>query len=112
MRRTALWSGVALALVVGIAAVVLLVPYLQPSAIKFLNLFPSSGGPPTRVASADLTGAGPGSLVSATTMPGVTRTFMGRDLQAARVLYRSTSGDTGAPTVVSGSMFVPKGKAP
>jgi pimeloyl-ACP methyl ester carboxylesterase len=33
-------------------------------------------------------------------------------MEAARVLYRSTSGDTGAPTVVSGSVFVPKGKAP
>ena len=112
MRRKALWTGVALALVAGIAAVVMLFPYLQPSVIKFLDIFPSSGGAPVHVASADLTDAGPGSLVSATTMPGVTRTFAGRDFQAARVLYRSTSGDTGAPTVVSGSVFVPKGKAP
>lgn len=112
MRRRALWSGVALVLVAEIVAVVLLLPYLQPSLIKFLDIFPSSGGAPVHVATADLTDAGPGSLVSATTMPGVTRTFAGRDLQAARVLYRSTSGDTGAPTVVSGSVFVPNGKAP
>jgi pimeloyl-ACP methyl ester carboxylesterase len=45
-------------------------------------------------------------------MPGVTRTFEGRGLEAARVVYRSTSGDTGEQTVVSGSMFVPKGKTP
>jgi pimeloyl-ACP methyl ester carboxylesterase len=112
MRRKALWTGVALFLVAEIVAVALLFPYLQPSVIKFLDIFPSSGGAPVHVATADLTDAGPGSLVSATTMPGVTRTFAGRDLQAARVLYRSTSGDTAQPTVVSGSLFVPKGKAP
>ena len=89
MRRKALLAGVALSLVAGIAAIVMLLPYLQPSVIKFLDLFPASGGAPAHVATADLTDAGPGSLVSATTMPGVTRTFAGRDIQAARVLYLS-----------------------
>src|SRR5262245_57828988 len=112
MRRRGLWAGLALVFVAEIVAVVLLLPYLQPSVIKVLDVFPSSGGAPVHVATADLTDAGPGSLVSAITMPAVTRTFAGRDFQAARVLYRSTSGDTGAPTVVSGSLFVPKGKAP
>ena len=36
----------------------------------------------------------------------------GRGLEAARVVYRSTSGDDGQPTLVSGSVFVPKGDAP
>lgn len=112
MRRAGWWIGVAVVVAVEIAAVVLLLPFIQPSAVKFLDIFPSSGGPPAHVASADLTDTGPGGLVSATTMPGVTRTFAGRGMQAARVLYRSTSGDTGQPTVVSGSVFVPKGKAP
>ena len=33
-------------------------------------------------------------------------------MQAARVVYRSTSGDDMSPTIVSGSVFVPKGDAP
>jgi pimeloyl-ACP methyl ester carboxylesterase len=37
---------------------------------------------------------------------------MGSGLQAARIVYRSTSGDTGGPTVVSGSVFVPEKPAP
>lgn len=112
MRRAVPWIGVALVVVAEIVAVVMLLPYLQPPAMALLNILPSSGGAPKSVATADLTAGGPGSLVSATTMPGVTRTFQGRGFEAARVLYRSTSGDTGAETVVSGSVFVPKGKAP
>jgi pimeloyl-ACP methyl ester carboxylesterase len=112
MRRAVPWIGVALVVAAEIVAVVMLLPMIAPPAMKLLDILPSSGGAPTRVATADLTGAGPGSLVSATTMPGVTRTFAGRGFEAARVLYRSTSGDTGAETVVSGSLFVPKGKAP
>ncbi|MDT5370700.1 MAG: hypothetical protein QOC62_5131, partial [Mycobacterium sp.] len=112
MRRAVPWVGVALVLVAEIVAVAMLLPYVQPTVLQVLDTFPSTGGPPIPVATADLTGQGPGSLVSATTMPGVTRTFEGRGLEAARVVYRSTSGDTGAQTVVSGSMFLPKGKAP
>jgi hypothetical protein len=80
--------------------------------MRILNQFPSSGGPPVPITSADMTGSGPGSLVTTSTMPAVTRTLEGRRLQAARVVYRSTSGDTGEPTVVSGSVFTPKGNAP
>ncbi|MGV0873030.1 lipase family protein [Mycolicibacterium sp. XJ879] len=106
---------VAVALVVAVVGVLAIVP-LQPIAttlaLKFLNQFPSSGGPPVPVESADTSGGGPGSLVTATTMPGVTRTVEGRQLRAARVVYRSTSGDTGAPTVVSGSVFTSKEAPP
>jgi pimeloyl-ACP methyl ester carboxylesterase len=112
MRRAGLLIGAALVLVLEIVVAVMLLPYLQPTVLNFVNIFPSSGGPPVRVASADLSGSGPGSVIEATTMPYVTRTVEGRGFQAARVVYRSTSGDTGAPTVVSGSVFVPKGKAP
>jgi hypothetical protein len=112
MRRAAPWTVVALVAVIEIVTVVTLWPLVVVAALRFLNQFPSSGGPPVPVATADYTGSGPGSLVSATTMPGVTRTVEGRILHAARVLYRSTSGDTGAPTVVSAALFTPKGEAP
>ena len=112
MRRAVPWIAVVLIVVAQIIGLTIVFPYLQPTVINFLDVFPSSGGPPVHVASADLKDAGPGSLLEAVTMPGVTRTFLGRDLEAARVVYRSTSGDTGDPTVVSGSVFVPTGKAP
>jgi hypothetical protein len=44
-------------------------------------------------------------------MPGIMRDVDARQVQAARVAYRSTSGD-GQPTVVSGSVFTPKGDPP
>jgi hypothetical protein len=69
-------------------------------------------GAPAPVATADLRGSGPGSLVSATTMPNLTRSLGSTGVQSARVLYRSTSGDTGAPSIVSGTVFVPHGDAP
>ncbi len=64
------------------------------------------------IATADLTGSGPGSLVSATTMDGYSRTNYGRAVRSARVVYRSTSGDDGSPTVVSGTVFTPLGEPP
>ena len=76
------------------------------------DLVAPSGGPPVPVTTAQLGGSGPGSLVSAITMPNITRRWDGSGLQAVRVIYRSTSGDDNQPTVVSGSVFVPKGKAP
>jgi hypothetical protein len=113
VRRSFIWIAVG---VVGLAANIALgsalLPMLFLPAMNFLNSFPGSGGPPERIASADYTGSGSGSLVSATTMPGLTRTILGRGLIAARVLYRSTSGDTGQPTVVSGSVFIAPGTPP
>lgn len=64
------------------------------------------------IAGADLSGTGPGSLISATTMPAFSTTEAGQQMRAARVVYRSTNGDTGQPTEVSGSVFVPLGEAP
>lgn len=71
-----------------------------------------SAGPPEKVASAELNGSEPGSVLQATTLPLVMRKWEGRGLQAARVVYRSTSGDDMSPTIVSGSVFVPNGNAP
>ena len=70
------------------------------------------GNDPVPVAGADLSGSGPGTLVSAMTMPGFSRSREGQLVEAARVVYRSTSGDTGQATQVSGSVFTPKGTAP
>jgi pimeloyl-ACP methyl ester carboxylesterase len=76
------------------------------------DLVAPSGGAPAPVPTAQLGGSDPGSLVRAITMPNVTRKWNGSGLSAARVVYRSTSGDDNRPTVVSGSVFVPTGKAP
>jgi dienelactone hydrolase len=67
---------------------------------------------PTPIPNADLSGSGPGSLVSASSMPVFSRSPEGRLVDAARVVYRSTNGDTGQQTVVSGSVFTPKGDPP
>lgn len=67
---------------------------------------------PVPIDTADLDGSGPGSLVSAMTMPALRKTVAGRHMQAARVVYRSTNGDTGAETVVSGAVFTPLGEPP
>nr|WP_231514591.1 lipase family protein [Mycobacterium sp. URHB0044] len=64
------------------------------------------------IATADLSGTGPGSLVSATTMDDYSRTNYGRAVRSARVVYRSTSGDDGSPSVVSGTVFTPLGEPP
>lgn len=111
-RSVLSWGLLAVAVVVAIVAATMLRPIGTMVAYRMLNQLPSSGGAPAAVDSADLSGSGPGSLVSATTMPGVTRTLEGRGLRAARVLYRSTSGDDGKETVVSGSVFTPRGDAP
>jgi len=112
MKKAALLTCLALVIAGEIGLLVTVQPIAATVGLRILNQFPSSGGAPAPIETADLTGSGPGSLVTATTMPGVTRTYEGSDLQAARVVYRSTSGDTGEPTVVSGSVFVPKGDAP
>lgn len=102
-------------LVVAVALVfggIRLLPFAIPVASTLYNAFSRLQGPPVPIATADLSGTGPGSLISATTMPAVTQTWEGRNLRAARVVYRSTSGDTGEPTVVSGSVFTPPGTPP
>lgn len=67
---------------------------------------------PEPIPTAQVGGNNPGDLVSALTMPALSQTKDGSLLNAARVEYHSTNGDTGQPTVVSGSVFTPKGDAP
>ena len=67
---------------------------------------------PAPISTADLSDFGAGSLESATTMPAFAHSREGRLVESARVVYRSTSGDTGQETVVSGTVFTPRSKAP
>ncbi|MCW2514925.1 MAG: putative inactive lipase [Mycobacterium sp.] len=95
-----------------IGLLVTVYPFTPLAVAALYDQFLSTVATPEPVAKAQLDASGPGSLVSATTMTGVTRTWNGMGLQAARVVYRSTSGDDMQPTVVSGSVFVPNGAAP
>ncbi|MGW0161758.1 lipase family protein [Mycobacterium sp. NPDC003323] len=111
MRRRLLVAGGVLAVIVLVAGVAL---FVSPTARQQVGL--SDPPPPTTQAEpipgADLSGTGPGSLVSAVTMPEFSRTPQGSAMNAARVVYRSTNGDTGQPTEVSGSVFTPQGSPP
>jgi dienelactone hydrolase len=109
MRRAVLWVSSVAAVLLVIASV----PLVWKFGVRLLeHTKQGAGGDPVPIQTADLTGSGPGSLVSAMTMPALVRTEEGKVLQAARVVYRSTSGDTGRETVVSGAVFTPLGEAP
>ncbi|KAA0080246.1 alpha/beta fold hydrolase [Mycolicibacterium sp. P9-64] len=112
MRTTLRRVALTLATAVGVLVVGGSLPASWTLANNLIASAARSGGQPVPIQAANLTGSGPGSLVSAMTMPGLVASGDGRHLQAARVLYRSTSGDTGAPTVVSGAVMVPVGPPP
>jgi pimeloyl-ACP methyl ester carboxylesterase len=61
---------------------------------------------------ADFSGTGPGTLVSAKTMPTLDRRLSAVTSVAAKVTYTSTSGVTNEPTSVTGTVFAPKGVPP
>ena len=61
---------------------------------------------------ADFSGSGPGTLVSANTMPMLDRRLTAVTSVAAKVTYTSTSGITNELTRVTGSVFAPKGAPP
>jgi hypothetical protein len=86
-------------------------PFAKTVGIRVIDSMRGPVGDPIPVVTADLSGAGPGSLVSAMTMPGFSRREPEYRMRSARVVYRSTSGD-GQPTEVSGSVFVPRGDPP
>ncbi|HET6154223.1 MAG TPA: lipase family protein [Marmoricola sp.] len=66
----------------------------------------------TPIAGARLGGTTPGSLISATTIRGLDPSIAAAHIAAARIVYRSTNGSTGKPTVVSGTIFLPDKAAP
>ena len=115
MRRSG-WLSAAIAVValVAVAVIVLSLPLGMRLASKMIDVFrgdvPTAA--PVQIETADRSGAGPGTLVSAVTMPALRQKPGGRRLQAARVVYRSTDGDSGAETVVSGAVFTPLGQPP
>lgn len=114
MRHRARTAAIAVAALIALAIVALTLPVgfrLSTTAVDALR-GDVPAAQPVPIETADLGGAGPGALVSATTMPALQKELTGRQLQAARVVYRSTNGDNGAQTVVSGSVFTPVGEPP
>jgi alpha-beta hydrolase superfamily lysophospholipase len=111
-RRTVRLLLVSAAIVGVVALVGMSLPFLESVSKR---LFDTSAESPAdgavSVTGADLSGWGPGSLVSATTMPAYQRHLWSQGIKAARVVYRSTSGD-GQSTEVSGSVFTPTGDPP
>lgn len=97
-----------------IAAVVVVVVAVVAAVALTVGRSNSKPDGPTAepIAGADLSGSGPGSLVSASRMPDFDRTTYAMSMRAARVVYRSTSGDDGSSTVVSGTVFTPSEKPP
>lgn len=84
----------------------------RPALTRLLSGDQQAAPAPDSIVTADLSGTSPGSLVSATRMPEFERTNYGRSIRSARVVYRSTSGDDGSPTEVSGTVFTPLGAPP
>lgn len=106
-RRVALWISVVVAIVlIGIAF-----PFVRAIGVRVIDSLRGPAGDPVPVKTAHLGGAGPGSLLSAMTMPAFTRELPSPRMNAARVVYRSTTGD-GQATQVSGSVFSPQGDPP
>lgn len=112
MRKTLRTVTVALTAAVAVVAVGLSLPVSWNVATDFVGTLSRSGAQTVPIANADLSGTGPGSLVSAVTMPGLAASPEGLRQQSARVVYRSTSGDDGSSTVVSGAVFVPLAHRP
>jgi pimeloyl-ACP methyl ester carboxylesterase len=83
-------------------------PPAQTSAVKSFD--PLFGGA-VALDDPDLTDDGPGSLVSLDVMRGSSE-LEDVDATYARIVYRSTSGIDGAPTLVSGVVAVPPGTPP
>jgi predicted esterase len=110
MRRVVTWIVVPL---VTLALVVVAVPYTRAIGMQAISdVLHRGDAQPAPGATADQPGGQPGSLVSSTPLAGFSHSIDGSRIDAFRVLYRSTSGDTGESTVVSGAVFAPKGRAP
>src|SRR3954453_7057645 len=111
MSKRVLVFGTALVLVLGVAFIS--VPAGRSLVAQLIGAIRGDhAAPPEPIDTAELGGSGPGTLVSAMTMPAFMAVLGRNDFLAARVEYRSTNGDTGAETVVSGAVFAPKGQPP
>lgn len=112
MRKTLRLIAAVVTSVVAVIAIGLSLPVSRNMAADFIGTLSRSGAQTVPIVNADLSGTGPGSLLSAVTMPGLASSSAGLHQQSARVVYRSTSGDDGSPTVVSGAVFKPLGAPP
>ena len=108
MKRKAM---LAIAILVVVVVAFVSIPFTRAIGERIVDSLRGPVGEPVPVKTADLSGTGPGSLVSAMTMPEVSRQSPQYRMNIARVVYRSTSGD-GQATEVSGSVFVPRGDPP
>jgi pimeloyl-ACP methyl ester carboxylesterase len=113
IARRGLWVIAAvLALVLQLGVLNFLRPVLGLVSRPLFDTFEVARGAPQAIPNIDTSESGPGTLLSATTMPTLDPRHMGSRIKAARVLYTSTVGDTSDRTVVSGSVFIPVGAAP
>jgi hypothetical protein len=103
---------IALATGLGVVLVAALVAVAWVFGPGIVNHFTDASSETSQIATAHIGGSDPGSLVSATPMDALSRTLEAGEWESARVVYHSTNGDTGQPTVVSGSVFIPKTPAP
>jgi len=108
MRRVA----IAVAASLGVALVAGSITVAWVFGPDIVNHFKDASSESSQIATAQIGGSEPGSLVSATTMDQLDKDPDSALWSSARVLYRSTEGDTGQPTVVSGSVYVPKAPVP
>ena len=111
MRKRVLWIGATI--VVVLSLVVVASPFgFNVAGTVWASLRGDVDAEPVPIDTAELGGTGPGSLVSAETMPKFLEAASIHNLRAARVVYRSTNGDTDAGTEVSGAVFTPDGEPP
>jgi alpha-beta hydrolase superfamily lysophospholipase len=103
---------IALAACLGVALVAASITVAWVFGPDIVNHFKDASSESSQIATAQIGGSEPGSLVSATTLDELNKDPDSALWDSARVLYRSTNGDTGQPTVVSGSVYVPKTPAP
>ncbi|WP_246240411.1 lipase family protein [Mycolicibacterium madagascariense] len=72
-----------------------------------------AGRPAPDYCASGITGApDAGAVVSTAPLTNLADEIAATGARAARVVYHSTNGDTGAPTIVSGAVFVPSGAPP
>jgi alpha-beta hydrolase superfamily lysophospholipase len=92
---------------VGVLAVIAALSAAVATATNYFGVATQSNSLAIRLGGTD-----PGSLVSATPMPSLAGSLLSAGVRGVRVVYRSTEGDSGASTVVSGTVFRPAGSAP
>jgi len=108
--RRGLWvTGAVIALVLQLFVLNWLAPVLGLLWPVVAGTFHVAAQAPQPIANTDTSESGPGTLLSATTIPTLD---LGSGIRGARIIYTSTNGDTNMFTAVSGAVFMPTGVAP